>query len=141
LARMPNLFSFLPPRNPGVPRSTMKAVELFFDRGSPVRVITTAISPLMPCVIQFFVPLITHSLPSFFATHFILPASLPVLGSVRPHAASHSPDASRGKYFFFCASLPKARICPVPRELCAARLRPTEPHTLAISWMISTYSK
>src|SRR5690606_35902380 len=98
LARIPSLFSFLPAENPGVPLSTTNAVELFRVRGSPVRQITTATSPLLPCVIQFFVPLITHSSPSFTAVHFMLPASLPVFASVNPQAPSHSPVARRGRY-------------------------------------------
>src|SRR5688572_14576013 len=110
LARIPSLFSFFPAVKPFVPFSMMNDVELFFVLGSPVRHTTTAISPLLPWVIQFFVPLITHSLPSFTAVHFILPASLPVLASVNPHAPSDSPDASLGKYFFFCSSLAKLSI-------------------------------
>ena len=117
LARMPSLFSFLPALKPGVPLSTTNAVELFFVLGSPVRQITTARSPLFPWVIQFFVPLMIQSLPSFTAVHFILPASLPVLASVSPHAPSHSAVASLGRYIFFCSSLANARICPVQREL------------------------
>src|SRR5688572_500703 len=117
LARIPNLFSFLPPLKPGVPLSTTKAVALFFALGSPVLQITTATSPLIPCVIQFFVPLMIQSFPSLTARHFILPASLPVPGSVNPHAPIHSADANFGKYFFFCSSFPKLRICPVQSEL------------------------
>ena len=48
LALIPNLFSFLPPLKPAVPLSTINAVALFFALGSPVRQITTAMSPLLP---------------------------------------------------------------------------------------------
>src|SRR5206468_6449364 len=109
-ARMPSLFSFLPPVNPGVPRSTTKAVALFFALGSPVRQITTASSPLFPWVIQFLVPLITQFPPCFTAVHFMFPASLPVLGSVSPQAPTHSPLANLGKNLFFCSSLANSRI-------------------------------
>src|SRR5258706_3105611 len=140
LARIPNLFSFLPPLKPDVPFSTTNDVALFFARGSPVRQTTSATSPLFPCVIQFLVPLITQSFPSFTATHFILPASLPVLGSVNPQAPIHSAVASFGKYFFFCSSLANDSICPEQSELCAATLSPIEPQTLSISSIIALYS-
>src|SRR6266542_2486532 len=117
LERMPSLFSFFPPQKPGVPRSTTKEVALFFVRGSPVLATTTAMSPLLPWVIQFLVPLIIQLSPSFLAVHFMLPASLPVLGSVNPHAPIHSAEESFGKYFFFCSSLPKERIGPIHNEL------------------------
>src|SRR5688572_6026818 len=103
-ARMPSLFSFLPPLKPAVPLSTTKAVALSFVLGSPVRQITTATSPLFPWVIQFFVPLMVQLSPSRTAVHFILPASLPVLGSVKPQAPIHSADASLGSQRCFCSS-------------------------------------
>src|SRR4029079_9468993 len=103
------LFSFLPAVNPLVPFSTTKAVELFLVRGSPVRQTTTAISPLLPCVIQFLVPLMIQSFPSFVAVQRILPASLPVFASVNPHAPSHSAVASLGSHLFFCSSSAKRR--------------------------------
>jgi hypothetical protein len=73
--------------------------------------------------------------PSFTAVVFILPASLPVLASVKPQAPKYSAVANLGKYFFFCSSLPNAKIWPVQSELCAAKDNPIEPHTLAISWI------
>src|SRR6478609_5943570 len=102
----------------------MNAVLLFLVRGSPVRVITTATSPLLPCVIQFLVPLIIHSSPSCTAVHFMLPASLPVLGSVNPQAPIQLPDAKRGRYLNFCSSVPKVSMWLVQSELCAATLKP-----------------
>src|SRR5687767_2827919 len=133
LALIPSLFSFLPPVNPGVLRSTINAVELSFLRGSPVLQITTATSLLMPCVIQFLVPLTTQSLPSLTAVHFILPASLPVLGSVNPQAPICSAVANFGRYLFFCFSFPNSTICPEHSELCAATDNPIDPQILAIS--------
>src|ERR1700693_2701257 len=97
LARIPSLFSFLPPVNPGVPLGTTKAVALFFSLGAPVLATTTVILLLMPCVIQFLVPLRIHSSPFFIAVHCILAASLPVLASVSPQEPIHSPDASFGR--------------------------------------------
>src|SRR5215210_6158234 len=129
-ARIPSLFSFLPPQKPAAPLSTTNVVALFFVRGSPVRQTTTAILPLRPWVIQFLVPLIIQLSPSFVAVHFMLPASLPVLGSVNPQAPIHSAVASLGNHRCFCSLLPKLRIWPVQSELCAATLRPMEPSTL-----------
>ena len=48
LARIPSLFSFLPAVKPLVSLSIIKAVQLFFVRGSPVLAINTATSPLLP---------------------------------------------------------------------------------------------
>src|SRR4030095_3192150 len=141
LARIPNLFSFLPPLKPRALFSPIHAVALLCALDSPVLQIPTATSQLFPCVIQFFVPLITQSFPSFTAVHFIFPASLPVPGSVNPHAPIHSAVASFGKYFFFCSSFAKLKICPVQSELCAARLKPIEPQTFDISSMMILYSK
>src|SRR5450432_357443 len=129
LARIPSLFSFLPAAKPGVLRGTINEVELPFFLGSPVLHITTATLLLLPCVIQLFVPFIIHSSPSFSAMHFILPASLPVLGSVNPHAPIYSAVASFGKYSFFCTSLAKLRIWPMHNELCAATDKPIDPQT------------
>src|SRR5436190_21826041 len=140
LARIPNLFSFLPPLKPGVPLSTINAVALPLFLGSPVWHITTATSPLFPWVIQFLVPLSTQSFPSLTAVHFMFPASLPVLGSVSPHAPIHSAVASLGKYFFLCSSLANFKIWPVHKELCAATLKPMEPQTFDISSMMTLYS-
>src|SRR5437588_985077 len=141
LARIPSLFSFFPADNPAVPRSTINAVELFFALGSPVRQITTATSLLFPCVIQLLVPPMIQSFPSLTAVHFILPSSLPVVGSDNPHAPIYSQVASFGRYLFFCSSLANERICPVHKELWAATDSPIEPHTFDICWMISLYSK
>src|SRR5699024_2987655 len=40
-------------------------------------------------------------------------------GSVNAYAASNSPVASFGKYFFFCSSLPKNTIGSEPIPTCA----------------------
>ncbi len=48
----------------------------------------------------------------------MLPGSLPWLGSVRPKQPTHSPRASLGRYFCFCASVPKSLIGTITRLLC-----------------------
>jgi hypothetical protein len=40
---------------------------------------------------------------------------------VREKAAMHSPAAQAGRYFFFCASVPKSRIPLKPMLWCALR--------------------
>ncbi len=50
---------------------------------------------------KFFEPLSTHSLPSFTARVFMAPASLPLPGSVRQKAPSHSPVANFCRKFSF----------------------------------------
>ena len=50
---------------------------------------------------QFFVPLITYSLPSLTAKVFILDASDPDWGSERENAPSFSPDANLLRYLSF----------------------------------------
>ena len=110
LARIPSLFSFLPALKPLVPRSTAKAVIPCLSPFSPVRAITTAMSPLLPWVMKFLVPLSTHSSPSFTAVVAIPPESEPVLCSVMPHAPIHSPEANLGNQRCFCSSLPKLRM-------------------------------
>src|SRR5690349_6452636 len=130
---MPSLFSFLPAANPAVPFSTIKDVMPRVFPFSPVRTITTATLPDLPCVIQDLVPLITQKSPSRVAVHIILAASEPVPGSVNPHAPIHSPVASLERYFFFCTSFPNSSICPEQSELCAAVDKPMLPQIFAIS--------
>jgi hypothetical protein len=48
----------------------------------------------------------------------MLPGSEPWLGSVRPKQPIHSPVASLGRYFCFCASLPNSLIGTITSELC-----------------------
>ncbi|EWS63046.1 hypothetical protein Y695_03723 [Hydrogenophaga sp. T4] len=48
----------------------------------------------------------------------MLPGSLPWLGSVRPKQPIHSPVASLGRYFCFCASVPNSLIGTMTSELC-----------------------
>ena len=140
-ARSPILWIFLPVRKPGMPRSTMNAVNPFAFFSGLVEAITTNTPPTDPCVMKVFVPLITH-LPSAWRTARVraAPASEPEPGSVSPHPPSTSPLARRGRYFFFCASLAARKMCPVQSELCEAIVNPTEASARATSSSATTKS-
>ena len=57
-------------------------------------------------VIHILLPVSLKPPSAFSARVAIEPGSEPWSGSVRPKQPTHSPDASLGRYFFFCASLP-----------------------------------
>jgi hypothetical protein len=57
-------------------------------------------------LIQFLVPLITHSSPSETAVVFIPAGSEPASGSERANAGDHSPVAHFGRKRSFSSSLP-----------------------------------
>jgi hypothetical protein len=135
LARMPSLSSFLPARNPAVPRSTMKAVMPRLPLDLFVTAMTTMRSPLRPCVMNCLVPLITQQSPSRTAVERMAPASLPAEASVSPHAASCSPRASGVRYRRFCSSVPNIAMCAAPSPLCAATVSETDGSTRASSSM------
>jgi hypothetical protein len=119
---------------PFVPCSTTNAVMPFcFDTSGFVRASTTQKPPTLPCVMNIFVPLMIQSSPSRLAVVRSPAESLPLPGSVRAHAASHSPRAAFGRYFFFCSSLPNASTCPVPSPLCDATVSASGPSMRAIS--------
>jgi hypothetical protein len=82
-----------------------------------VRASTTQNPPTDPCVMNILLPLSNQSSPSLTAVVRRPALSEPDPGSVSAHAASHSPVHARVRYFCFCASLPTARMCPVPRPL------------------------
>ncbi len=67
-------------------------------------------------------------------------ASDPEPGSVSAHAPSHSPVASFGRYFCFCASFPNVRMCAVPSPLCDASVSASEPSARAISSTTIAYA-
>ncbi|MDT4837054.1 hypothetical protein D3C71_503960 [compost metagenome] len=48
----------------------------------------------------------------------MLPGSEPWSGSVRPKQPIHSPVASLGRNFCFCASVPNSKIGTITSELC-----------------------
>src|SRR5450759_371104 len=132
LARIPNLFSFLPTENPGIPFSRMNA-ETPWCLDLSVTASTTKVAPTEPCVIKVLHPFNTQSFPSFTAVVFIPPASLPEDDSVKPQPPSFFPEHKSGRYFFFCSSLPKLKMCDVHNPLCAQTLRPMDGSTLEIS--------
>jgi hypothetical protein len=91
----------------------MKAVIVFFSRpftiGPGVRAMTTMRPAFTPFVHQSFSPLMMKFLPSGAgsARVVILAGSEPTLVSVKANAEI-SPRATRGRYFFFCASEPNS---------------------------------
>jgi hypothetical protein len=91
----------------------MKAVICFFSRPftmtEGVRAMTTSSSATVPLVHQSFSPLRIQCSPSSLGTAVvaICAGSDPTPGSVRAKAEM-APFASRGKYFFFCSSVPKS---------------------------------
>ena len=82
-------------------------------------------------------PSITHSPFSARAVVRVAPASEPASGSVRPKAASRSPEASCGSQWARCASSPKSMIGIVPSEVCAATVIAKDESTRASSSMQS----
>ena len=82
---------------------------------------------------NILVPLISQSSPSRTAVVCRPALSDPEPGSVNAHAASHSPELARVRYFCFCASLPKRSTCPVPSPLWLATVSANEPSTRAHS--------
>ena len=91
-ARIPSLFSFLPTRMPGLSSSTTKAEIPWRPRVRSVTAMRTATSPTEALVMKFFEPFRTQESPSRTAVVFVPPESEPASASVRPQAASHSPD-------------------------------------------------
>ena len=65
-------------------------------------------------MIQFFVPLITHSSPSCTAVVRIADGSEPASGSDRQNAGDHSPLAQRGRNRSLSSGDPKRWIGSVP---------------------------
>ena len=104
--RTPSLSSFLPARNPLVPRSTMKAETPLLPLVRSVTAMTTAVSARRPLVMNVFDPLSTHSAPSRTAVVLVPPASEPALFSVSPQQPTLSPLASGVRNFTFCSSVP-----------------------------------
>src|SRR3954452_3035037 len=83
-------------------------------------------------VIQFFVPLRTHSSPSRTAVVLIDPGSLPASGSDSAKAGDHSPLAHGVSHFSFCSSVPNSWIGSVPSSW-TIRISALEAHALATS--------
>lgn len=86
---------------------------------------TTLASP--PFVTKFLVPLITHPSAVSVAMQRAAPASLPLPGSVSEKQPIHSPVESFGRYFCFCASVPKFKMGSTHSEWCADTRMPVAP--------------
>ena len=84
-------------------------------------------------VMNCLAPFTTHSPSSSAARVWVLPASDPASGSVRPKAASFCPLHSRGSQSSFCSSVPQRWIGMVPSEVCAAMVIATEESILVSS--------
>ncbi len=91
-------------------------------------------------VIQFFVPLITHSSPSSVALVRIAAGSEPASGSDRQNAGDSSPVAQRGRKRCLSSGEPKRAIGSVPSS-CTIRISAQAAEALASSstatWSIS----
>ncbi len=83
-------------------------------------------------MIQFFVPLTTHSSPSRTAFVIIPPGSEPASGSDSANAGDHSPVAHFGRKRAFSSSLPNSLIGSVPRS-CTASMSALDAHAFATS--------
>jgi len=96
---------------PGHELSTMKAVIPCrpLPSRAGVRAMTTSSSAIGPLVHQSFSPLRMNALPSSVgsAVALIRAGSLPTSGSVSANAVI-APRAIRGRYFFFCSSVPNS---------------------------------
>ena len=93
---MPSLFSFLPTRMPGLSSSTMKEEIPSCPFDGSVTAIRTATPPTEAFVMKFLEPFKTQPPASRRAVDRVPPESDPASASVRPQAASHSPEVSRG---------------------------------------------
>ena len=87
---------------------------------------------MVALVIQFLVPLMTHSSPSWTAVVRNEPGSEPASGSDRQKAGDFSPEAQSGRYFCLSSSLPCSWIGSVPSS-CTIRISALDAHALAIS--------
>src|SRR5690625_2289871 len=79
---------------------------------------TTNTSAIGELVIQVLVPVSTYPPSTFLARVSMLPGSEPWLGSVSPKQPTHSPEASLGRYFFFCSSVPNSLMGTITSEDC-----------------------
>ncbi len=103
-ARQPSLCIGAEISYPGVPF----AITMFDTSSSPVQavIVTHALMSVPALVMKIFEPLTSHRPSRSSALVRVAPASEPAPGSVRPNAASASPEASCGSHSCFCASLP-----------------------------------
>jgi hypothetical protein len=115
---------------PGESVSTMNAVIgfLFEPFSGGVRAITTMMSARGPLVVQSFSPFRTQWVPSADSSAVVdmFAGSEPTSFSVSANADS-APFANRGRYFFFCSSVPNFISGPgTPMLWCADRKAPVD---------------
>jgi hypothetical protein len=79
---------------------------------------TSAMSAVLPLVMNCLVPLSTQPSAVRVARVCSAEASEPPCGSVRQKAQSSSPRAIGRRYFSFCAGVPYSRRGMHPTELC-----------------------
>ena len=83
-------------------------------------------------MIQFLVPVTTHSSPSRTARVIIPPGSEPASGSESANAGVHSPEAQRGRKRCLSSSVPNRLIGSVPSS-CTISISALEAHARATS--------
>ena len=83
-------------------------------------------------MIQFLVPVITHSSPSGVAVVAMLRGSEPASGSDSANAGTHSPVAQRGRMRARSSSDPNSAIGSVPSS-CTMSISALDAQALAIS--------
>ena len=83
-------------------------------------------------MIQFLVPVTTHSSPSLTARVIMPPGSEPASGSESANAGDHSPDAHLGRKRCLSSSVPNSLIGSVPSSWII-RISALEAHARAIS--------
>ena len=115
----------------------MNAESPFLPSSGSVTANTMATPARLPLVTNCFEPFRTQRPLRNTARVFRLLASLPACGSVRQKQPILRPAAMSGRYLFFCASLPQARIGPQPTELCTLISVAVEAQPAAISSMAS----
>ncbi|KGD38142.1 hypothetical protein DO70_6467 [Burkholderia pseudomallei] len=79
---------------------------------------TTNTSAIGEFVIHIFEPDSEYPPGTFLARVTMLPGSEPWFGSVSPKQPIHSPVASFGRYFSFCASEPNSKIGTITSDDC-----------------------
>ena len=142
LARMPSLFSFLPADRPGVPRSTTNAEMPCRPCARSVTAITTSVPPIVPCVMNCLLPLMTQSSPSRRAVVRIAAASLPALGLGQAPGAERlalAPAATRYSLLLRLAAEHRTDA-RAHSPLCAATDSAIDGSTRASSSMQMQYS-
>ena len=120
------LFSFLPPLKPGVPLSTMKAVALSFVPQFTGTADHHRHISLLPCVIQFLVPLIAQSFCIFNGCCPHIAGIASGVGLSKSSGPNMLGCCQFGRILRFCSSLPKVSICPVQSSCAPQSDSPTE---------------